>query len=64
MKKIHEIKSEEEYLVEFKKFLKSLKIQVSVSFFIEVIIFGWGFYYIVIFFIIYYQSRKKLFINF
>ena len=64
MKKIHEIKSEEEYLVEFKKFLKSLKIQVSVSFFIEVIIFGWGFYYIVIFFIIYYQSRKKVFINF
>ena len=64
MIKIIEIKNEEQYLKEIKKFIKSAKIQATIAFIFESIIISWGYFYIVLFFIIYYQSRKDVTINF
>ena len=64
LKQIQEIKREYKYLYALNKFLKYLKIQVTIFFIIEILIVLWGYYYICIFFIIYSQSRKSLLINF
>ena len=64
MRKILEIKNEKVYQKQLKEFFKSLYIQISIAFVIELLIIAWGYYYIIIFFIIYHQSRKNLFINF
>ena len=64
MRKILQIKNEKEYQKQLKEFFKSLYIQVTIVFIIEILIISWGYYYIVIFFIIYHESRKNVFINF
>ena len=64
MRKILQIKNEKEYQRQVKEFFRSLYIQVTIAFIIELLIIAWGYYYIILFFIIYYQSRKGVTINF
>ena len=64
LEQIKVIKREYKYLFALNKFLKYLKIQITIFFIIEILIILWGYYYICIFFIIYSQSRKSLLLNF